>query len=118
MGDPGHWFDRKTNKAYFVLAQYPEQNLTRFEDFLLTPLVGARITDLPITVVGAGRLGGSTFSLQNTPFAGMPTLPSSGLFAGDGQRLPVLLKVVVTLERKTGPEKIELYDLHGSVVVM
>src|SRR5438093_7764733 len=117
-GDPGYWIDPKTNNAYFVVAQYPEQNLTRFEDFLLTPLVGARITDMPITVVGAGRLGGSTFSLQNTPFAGMPTLPSSGLYAGDGHRLPVLLKDVVTMERKTGPETIDHYDLQRTVDVM
>src|SRR2546425_11091631 len=90
----------------------------RFEDFLLPPPVGARITDLPITVVGSGRLGGSTFSLQNTPFAGMPTLPSSGLYAGDGHRLPVLLKDVVTMERKTGPETIDHYDLQRTVGVM
>src|SRR5207244_4520206 len=53
-GDPGYWIDPKTNNAYFVVAQYPEQNLTRFEDFLLTPLIGTRITDLPVTVAGAG----------------------------------------------------------------
>src|SRR5713101_5509379 len=117
-GDPGYWIDPKTNNAYFVVAQYPEQNLTRFEDFLLTPLIGGHITDLPITVVGSGRLGGSTFSLQNTPFAGMPTLPSSGLYAGDGHRLPVLLKDVVTMERKTGPETIDHYDLQRTVDVL
>src|SRR5437667_86564 len=117
-GDPGYWIDPKTNNAYFVVAQYPEQNLTRFEDFLLTPLVGTRITDLPVTVVGSGRLVGSTFSLQNTPFAGMPTLPSSGLYAGDGNKLPVLVKDVVTMERKTGPETIDHYDLQRAVDVM
>src|SRR6266540_2933775 len=117
-GDPGYWIDPKTNNAYFVVAQYPEQNLKRFEDFLLTPLVGGRITDLPVTVVGSGRLGGSTFSLQNTPFAGMPTLPSGGLYAGDGNKLPVLLKDVVTMERKTGPETIDHYDLQRAVDVM
>src|SRR5207247_5819680 len=103
-GAAGYCIDPNTTNAYFVVAQYPEQNLTRFEEFLLTPLVGARITDLPITVVGSGRLGGSTFALQNTPFAGMPTLPSSGLYAADGHKAPVLLKEVVTMERKTGPE--------------
>ena len=41
-GDPGYWIDPKTNNAYFVVAQYPEQNLRRFEDFLLTPLIGSR----------------------------------------------------------------------------
>jgi multidrug efflux pump subunit AcrB len=117
-GDPGYWIDPKTNNAYFVVAQYPEQNLTRFEDFLLTPLIGGRITDLPITVVGSGRLGGSTFSLQNTPFAGRSALPSGGNFSGDGHRLPVLLKDVVTMERKTGPETIDHYDLQRTVDVM
>src|SRR5713101_5688901 len=106
-GDPGYWIDPKTNNAYFVVAQYPEQNLTRFEDFMLTPLVGGRITDLPITVVGSGRLGGSTFSLQNTPFAGTSALPSGGNFSGGGHRLPVFLKDVVTMERRTGPETID-----------
>jgi multidrug efflux pump subunit AcrB len=117
-GDPGYWIDPKTNNAYFVVAQYPEQNLTRFEDFLLTPLVGGRITDLPITVVGSGRLGGSTFSLQNTPFAGMSALPSTGNFSGDVHKLPVLLKDVVTMERRTGPETIDHYDLQRTVDVM
>src|SRR2546425_11217086 len=87
----------------------------RFEDFLLPPPVGARITDLPVTVVGSGRLGGSTFSLQNTPFAGMPTLPSGGLYAGDGHKLPVVLKDVVRMERQTGPETIDHYDLKSAV---
>jgi len=117
-GDPGYWIDPKTNNAYFVVAQYPEQNLTRFEDFLLTPLVGGRITDLPITVVGSGRLGGSTFSLQNTPFAGRSALPSGGNFSGDGHRVPVLLKDVVMMERRTGPETIDHYDLQRTVDVM
>src|SRR2546428_10327808 len=48
----------------------------------------------------------------------MPTLPSSGLYAGDGHRLPVLLKDVVTMERKTGPETIDHYDLQRAVDVM
>src|SRR5712692_3044517 len=117
-GDPGYWIDPKTNNAYFVVAQYPEQNLTRFEDFLLTPLVGGRITDLPITVVGSGRLGGSTFSLQNTPFAGRSALPSGGNFSGDGHRVPVLLKDVVMMERRTGPETIDHYDLQRTADVM
>jgi len=117
-GDPGYWIDPKSNNAYFVVAQYAEQNLTRFEDFLLTPLMGGRITDLPITVVGSGRLGGSTLSLQNTPFTGMPTLPSGGHFSGDSRRIPVLLKDVVTVERKTGPETIDHHDLQRTMDVM
>src|SRR5438105_14298801 len=50
-GDPGYWIDPKTNNAYFVVAQYPEQNLRRFEDFLLTPLIGSRTTELPMPIV-------------------------------------------------------------------
>src|SRR5438552_7508228 len=72
-GDPGYWIDPKTNNAYFVVAQYPEQNLRRFEDFLLTPLIGSRTTELPMRIVGRGGLGGSTLTLQNTPFSGMMT---------------------------------------------
>src|SRR5437899_11640224 len=71
-----------------------------------------------VTVVGAGRVRGSTFSRQHPPFAGVPTLPCSGLYAGDGNKLPVLLKDVVTMERKTGPETIDHYDLQRAVDVM
>src|SRR2546428_2799829 len=64
-GDPGYWIDPKTNNAYFVVAQYPEQNLRRFEGFLLTPLIGVRTTGLPIRLTGTPGLGGSPFSVQN-----------------------------------------------------
>src|SRR5437867_1533088 len=55
-GDPGYWIDPITNNAYFVVAQYHEQNLRTFEDFLLTPLVGTRTSELPIRIVGTGGL--------------------------------------------------------------
>jgi multidrug efflux pump subunit AcrB len=48
----------------------------------------------------------------------MPTLPSVGHFSGDSQRLPVLLKDVVTVERKTGPETIDHHDLQRTMDVM
>src|SRR5207249_9069277 len=38
--------------------------------------------------------------------------------AGDGHKLPVLLKDVVTMERKTSPETIDHYDLQRAVDVM
>jgi multidrug efflux pump subunit AcrB len=117
-GDPGYWIDPKTNNAYFVVAQYPEQNLKRFEDFLLTPLVGGRTTELPIRIVGTGGLGGSTMALQNTPFSGMPTMPAGGNFVGGAHREPVFLKDVIEVQRKTGPETIDHYDLQRSVDVM
>src|SRR5437899_4499990 len=43
---------------------------------------------------------------------------SSGPYAGDGHKVPVLLKDVVTMERKTGPETIDHYDLQRTVDVM
>ncbi len=117
-GDPGYWIDPKTNNAYFVVAQYPEQNLKRFEDFLLTPLVGGRTTELPIRIVGTGGLGGSTMTLQNTPFSGMPTMPAGGNFMGGSHREPVFLKDVIEVQRKTGPETIDHYDLQRNMDVM
>src|SRR6266581_1372685 len=117
-GDPGYWIDPKTNNAYFVVAQYPEQNLKRFEDFLLTPLVGARITELPMRLVGRGGLGGSTLTLQNTPFSGMMTPPSGGNYGGEIHREPVFLKDVVEMERRTGPETIDHFNLQRTMDVM
>ncbi len=117
-GDPGYWIDPKTNNAYFVVAQYPEQNLKRFEDFLLTPLVGGRTTELPVRIAGMGGLGGSTMTLQNTPFSGMPTMPAGGHFMGGGHREPIFLKDVVEIQRKTGPETIDHHDLQRSMDVM
>ena len=117
-GDPGYWIDPKTNNAYFVVAQYPEQNLSRFEDFLLTPLIGGRTTELPIRVVGTGGLGGSALTLQNTPFSGMATMPAGGNFMGGAHREPVFLKDLIEVQRRTGPETIDHYDLQRSVDVM
>ncbi|TAL11052.1 MAG: efflux RND transporter permease subunit [Nitrospirae bacterium] len=117
-GDPGYWIDPKTNNAYFVVAQYPEQSLKRFEDFLLTPLIGGRTTELPIRIAGTGGLGGSTMTLQNTPFSGMPTTPAGGNFMGGAHREPVFLKDVIEVQRKTGPETIDHHDLQRSMDVM
>jgi multidrug efflux pump subunit AcrB len=117
-GDPGYWIDPKTNNAYFVVAQYPEQNLKRFEDFLLTPLIGVRTTELPIRIVGTGGLGGSTLSLQNTPYSGMPIMPSTGNFVGGARHQPILLKDVVRVERRTGPETIDHFNLQRTMDVM
>jgi multidrug efflux pump subunit AcrB len=100
------------------VAQYPEQDLRRFEDFLLTPLVGTRTTDLPIRIVGTGGLGGSTLTLQNTPLAGMSLMPSGGNFGGEARRESIFLKDLVKVERRRGPETIDHYDLQRSMDVM
>jgi multidrug efflux pump subunit AcrB len=117
-GDPGYWIDPNTNNAYFVVAQYPEQDLRRFEDFLLTPLIGGRTTELPIRILGRGGLGGSTLTLQNTPFSGMMTLPSGGNYGGEIHRAPVFLKDLVEVTRRTGPETIDHYSLQRTIDVM
>jgi multidrug efflux pump subunit AcrB len=117
-GDPGYWIDPKTNNAYFVVAQYPEQDLRRFEDFLLTPLRVGRTTELPMRIVGTGGLGGSTLTLQNTPFSGMPILPSGGNFGGEMHHEPVFLKDVIRVERRTGPETIDHFNLQRTMDVM
>ena len=117
-GDPGYWIDPKTSNAYFVVAQYPEQNLRRFEDFMLTPLIGSRTTELPIRIVGRGGLGGSTLTLQNTPFSGRMTLPSGGNYSSEIHREPVFLKDVVEMERRTGPETVDHFKLQRTFDVM
>ncbi|MEK6617953.1 MAG: efflux RND transporter permease subunit, partial [Nitrospirota bacterium] len=106
--DPGYWIDPKSNNAYFVVAQYPEQDLVKFEDFLDMPLVGAKFRGSASVGIGGDHLRGSTLALQNTPFTGSPMLPAGGSFGTDGgSRGPaVLLKDVVEVVRRTGPEEI------------
>src|SRR5262249_3733983 len=84
--EPSYWIDPKSNTAYFVVAQYPEQDLTKFADFLNTPLVSAKV-DLPtsIGIGGDGLFKGSSIALQNTPYSGEPLLPSGGNFARNTQ---------------------------------
>jgi len=57
-------------------------------------------------------------TLQNTPFSGMPTMPSGGNFMGGAHREPVFLKDVVEVQRKTGPETIDHHDLQRSMDVL
>ena len=118
--DPGYWIDPKSQNAYFVVAQYPEQNLVRFEDFLDIPLVGPKIGDPAIVGFGSSQLKGSALTLQNTPYAGAPMLPAGGNFGADGgNRGPViLLKDVMEVVRKTGPEEISHYNLQPTMDVL
>jgi len=119
-GDPGYWIDPITNNAYFVVAQYPEQKLTRFEDFLLTPLMGKRMSRLPVTLAmaGGGGPGRSTLALQNTSLTGMSNVPASGYFSGGIHGQSVFLKDLIQVERKTGPETIDHFNLQRTVDVM
>src|SRR6185295_3449343 len=112
--NPGYWIDPRTNNAYFVVAQYPEQALVRFEDFLNTPLVGKHI-DTPATAsAGASQGRGGALALQQTPFAQRPLLPSSGGSSGT----PVLLRDIIDVTRGSGPEVVDHYDLQRSMDVL
>lgn len=111
---PGYWIDPKSNNAYFVVAQYPEQTLTRFEDFLDTPLIGAKI-DRPAAVSTVARLDrGSALSLQQTAFAQVPAV----LQPSHTGAAPVLLRDLVTVKRQTGPETVDHYNLQRSMDVL
>ncbi|HJY80875.1 MAG TPA: efflux RND transporter permease subunit, partial [Candidatus Binatia bacterium] len=119
--EPSYWIDPKSNNAYFVVAQYPEQDLTKFADFLNTPLVSAKV-DLPtsIGIGGDGLFKGSSIALQNTPYSGEPLLPSGGNFARNTQSQgpTVLLKDVVEVVRKEGPEQITRFNLRPTIDVL
>ena len=119
-GDPGYWIDPKSNNAYFVVAQYPEQDLVRFEDFMEMPLIGARVQDPGSVGIGGSQLRGAALGLQNTPYAGSALLPTGGNFGADGVgRGPaILLKDLVEVVRKTGPEEIAHYNLQPTMDVL
>ena len=112
--NPGYWIDPKSNNAYFVVAQYPEQALIRFEDFLNTPLVGAQVEQPSVTsaVTPLGR--GSSMAFQQTPFPERPTLPR----VGQDNNAPVLLRDLVDVTRRTGPETVDHYNLQRTMDVL
>jgi multidrug efflux pump subunit AcrB len=111
--NPGYWIDPKSNNAYFVVAQYPEQTLIRFEDFLNTPLVGSRVEQPAVSsaVTASGR--GSSLALQQTPFPERPTLPQAAVGSA-----PVLLRDLVDVSRQTGPETVDHYNLQRTIDVL
>ncbi len=118
--EPSYWIDPHSRNAYFVVAQYPQQALMKMEDMLNTPLVSAKV-GLPGSIVtGDGQLRGSTLALSNTPYTGAPILPSGGHFAIDGHAgsPTILLKDLVSIERKTGPEQITHFNLQPTIDVL
>lgn len=111
---PGYWIDPKSNNAYFVVAQYPEQSMVTFEDFLNTPLVGTH-SDRALTGNAFTTLTrGSTTALQQTPFAQQPSRQAGG----PTSPAPVLLREVVDVKRQTGPEVIDHYNLQRTMDVL
>ena len=112
--NPGYWIDPKSNNAYFVVAQYPEQTLIRFEDFLNTPLVGTKVNQPAVASALTALERGSALALQQTPFPERPTLPRAGAM----DRAPVLLRDLVDVSRQTGPETVDHYNLQRTIDVL
>ncbi len=112
--NPGYWIDPRTNNAYFIVTQYPEQALVRFEDFLNTPLVGSQPHQQTTATAVNSLNRGSAIALHQTPFPERPSLPTAGR---DGNA-PVLLRDVVDVDRRTGPETVEHYNLQRSMDVL
>jgi multidrug efflux pump subunit AcrB len=110
--NPGYWIDPKSNNAYFVVTQYPEQTLVRFEDFLNIPLVGADVEHA--ATASASLSHGSSLALQQTPFPERPTLPQAN---GDA-RAPVVLRDVVDVTRKNGPETVDHFNLQRTMDIL
>lgn len=116
---PNYWLDPKTANGYFLLAQYPEQSLTKTEDLLNIPVVGARMPLNPTASLGTASASGATIALQNTPFAGRNLDLAAGFYASDERRgPPVLLRDVASLEMKTGPDSVDHYDLSRLIDVL
>jgi multidrug efflux pump subunit AcrB len=116
---PNYWLDPKTANGYFLLAQYPEQDLTKVEDMLNTPLVGNRVSLAPAAASTRG-MSGTALGLGNTPFANQaPGLLGGYLTQGeDRQGPPVRLRDVANLTLKTGPDSVDHYDLSRLVNVL
>ncbi len=118
--EPSYWIDPKSHNAYFVVAQYPEQSLVHLNDVLNTPVVGGHVELPGSTITGGEHAAGITIALQNTPYSEAPILPSGGTYIHDGHnRGPtVLLRDLVAIERKTGPEQVAHYNLQPTVDVL
>ena len=113
--NPGYWIDPKTNNAYFVVTQFPEQILVEFEDFLNMPLIGIHVEQPAAASIGGAGLRGSSLVLGQTPFPEQPRLPGAGT---DGAKPPVLLRDLVDVVRKTGPETVDHYSLLRTMDVL
>jgi multidrug efflux pump subunit AcrB len=113
--NPGYWIDPRTNNAYFVVTQFPEQILMKFEDFLNMPLVGTHVDHPASASIGGTRLRGSSLVLGQTPFPAQPHLPGA---ASDGVGLPMLLRDLVIIDRKVGPETVDHYNLQRTMDVL
>ena len=110
--NPGYWIDPKSNNAYFVVTQYPEQSLVKFEDFLNIPLVGTDVEHSGTASTSLSR--GSSLALQQTPFPERAAMPQ----ANGNASAPILLRDLMDVTRKNGPETVDHYNLQRTVDVL
>jgi multidrug efflux pump subunit AcrB len=117
---PGYWIDPKSNNAYFVVAQYAEQDIKDLDDFLNTPLVGARQAAPPAISLNGRSLDGAELGLGNTVYSGNPLLPTGGYVGGQDQRKgpPILFKDIVEMTRQVGPDEVYHYALQRTMDVI
>ncbi len=111
--NPGYWIDPRSNNAYFVVTQYAEQVLVKFEDFLNMPLV-AQVDHPSLYTVGATRLRGSALAMAQTPFNAVAALPG----VKPNTTAPVLLREFADVTRTTGPETVDHYNLQRTIDVL
>ncbi len=109
--NPGYWIDPKSNNAYFVVAQYPEQVLLTFNDFLNTPLLGSKVRGAKPS---PGEVG-TPFALEQTSY--MDQNPYATLQGQRGEK-PVLLSDLAHVNRQIGPETIDHYHLQRTMDVL
>jgi multidrug efflux pump subunit AcrB len=112
--NPGYWIDPKSNNAYFVVTQFPEQVLVQFDDFLNMPLVGDEISHPSRSTVGSVRQRGSSLALAQTPFTNHSNLPA----IGTDQGAPILLRDLMDVTRRSGPETVDHYNLQRTMDVL
>jgi multidrug efflux pump subunit AcrB len=113
--NPGYWIDPRTNNAYFVVTQFPEQLLVSFEDFLNLPLIGAHVLHDSFARIGDQRTRGGALVLEQTPF---PTRLNLSDGSSNGHGPPIVLRDLVQVIRKTGPETVDHFNLQRSMDVL
>ena len=111
--NPGYWIDPRTNNAYFVVTQFPEQLLVEFDDFLNLPLIGTHVEHPATANIGGNLLRGSSLVLSQTPFPARPRLPGITM-----NGTPIVLRDLVEVTRRTGPEVVDHHNLQRTMDVL
>ncbi len=111
--NPGYWIDPRTNNAYFVVTQFPEQLLVEFDDFLNLPLIGTHVEHPATANIGGNLLRGSSLVLSQTPFPARPRLPGITM-----NGTPIVLRDLVDVTRRTGPEVVDHHNLQRTMDVL